>query len=77
MIPKYTIHFEDPITRDPRVMMNVDKMPIWWSDLDACVKVVRQLFLPSTWVYIVKLGARPEIIPLQGERDDNRSTAVS
>lgn len=65
---KYFITFEDPTTHEPRVMNNVDKTPIWWDDYDNCVKAVEQMFLPTTWVYIGVLGARPELIRVRGKR---------
>jgi len=77
MTTKYIIMFEDPVSHEPRVMNNVDHFPIWWDDLDNCVKAVQLMFLPTTWVYIVKLGARPEIIPVRGQRNVNQPATVS
>jgi hypothetical protein len=74
---KYMIMFEDPTTHEPRVLNNVDKFPIWWDDYDACVKAVEKMFLPSTWVYIVNLGARPEITKVRGKRNVNEPATVS
>lgn len=77
MTPKYFITFEGPTSHEPRVMNNVDKFPIWWDDYDNCVKAVQQMFLPTTWVYIVKLGARPEITSVRGQRNVNKPSTIS
>lgn len=74
---KYVIMFEDPTTNEPRIMNNVDKTPIWWDGIENCVKAVHLMFLPTTRVYMVKLGARPEIIPIRGQRNVNKPSTVS